>query len=71
MIQPLSVLSQAMNKNVIVELKGKREYRGVLDGYDPHMNIVLKNAEEIVNGQSLRKLSVTIVRGDNVIYISP
>jgi len=71
MLKPLTVLSNAVNKNVIVELKGKREYRGVLDGYDPHMNLVLKNAEEIVNGQSLRKLSITIVRGDNVIYISP
>ena len=71
MMKPLSVLNQAINKNVIVELKGKREYRGVLDGYDPHMNLVLKNAEEIVNGQSLMKLNLTIVRGDNVIYISP
>jgi len=71
MMMPLSVLSQAINKNVIVELKGKREYRGVLDGYDPHMNLVLKNAEEIVNGQSTRKNGLMIVRGDNVIYISP
>jgi small nuclear ribonucleoprotein len=71
MIKPLSVLSQAINKNVIVELKGKREYRGVLDGYDPHMNVVLKNAEEIVNGETVRKHSLAIVRGDNVIYISP
>ena len=71
MIKPLSVLQAAANKNVIVELKGKREYRGVLDGYDPHMNVVLKNAEELVDGQSVRKLSLVIVRGDNVIYISP
>jgi len=71
MIKPLSVLSQSTNKNVIVELKGKREYRGVLDGYDPHMNIVLKNAEEFVNGESVKKVSLVIVRGDNVIYISP
>jgi len=71
MIKPLSVLSQSANKNVIVELKGKREYRGVLDGYDPHMNIVLKNAEEFHNGESVRKISLIIVRGDNVIYISP
>ena len=71
MIKPLSVLQNAANKNVIVELKGKREYRGVLDGYDPHMNVVLKNAEELVDGQSVRKLSLVIVRGDNVIYISP
>ncbi len=71
MIKPLSVLSQSVNKNVIVELKGKREYRGVLDGYDPHMNVVLKNAEEIVNGESVKKHAIAIVRGDNVIYISP
>lgn len=71
MIKPLSVLQNAANKNVIVELKGRREYRGVLDGYDPHMNVVLKNAEEIVDGNTVRKLSTVIVRGDNVIYISP
>lgn len=71
MIKPLTILNQSVNKNVIVELKGKREYRGVLDGYDPHMNIVLKNAEELINGESVRKLSLAIVRGDNVIYISP
>ena len=71
MIKPLSVLSKSANKNVIVELKGKREYRGVLDGYDPHMNIVLKNAEEFYNGESVKKVSLVIVRGDNVIYISP
>ena len=71
MIKPLTILNQAVNKNVIVELKGKREYRGVLDGYDPHMNLVLKNAEEMFNGEVVRKLSLAIVRGDNVIYISP
>ena len=50
MMKPLTVLSQAANKNVIVELKGRREYRGVLDGYDPHMNVVLRNAEEYHEG---------------------
>jgi len=71
MIKPLSVLTDSMQKNVIVELKGKREYRGVLDGYDPHMNVVLKNAEEFHDGSLVRKVPLIIVRGDNVIYISP
>jgi len=71
MKKPLSVLNQSINNHVIVELKGKREYRGVLDGYDPHMNLVLKNAEELVAGESVCKHNITIVRGDNVIYISP
>ena len=71
MIKPLNVLQTSANKNVIVELKGKREYRGILDGYDVYMNLVLKKAEEIVDGNTVRKLNTVIVRGDNVIYISP
>lgn len=71
MMKPLAVLNKSINQQVIVELKGKRGYRGVLDGYDPHMNLVLKNAEETYEGQVIRKIEQTIVRGDNVIYISP
>jgi len=71
MIKPLSLLNQHINSNVLVELKGGRGYRGILDGFDPHMNIVLRNAEELLDNQAQRKLETAIVRGDNVIYISP
>ena len=71
MQKPLAVLNQNIGKRVMVELKGNREYRGILDGYDPHMNLVLKNAEEHVNKQLKGVLELAIVRGDNVIYISP
>ena len=69
--KPLAVLNKAINQQVIVELKAKRSYRGILEGYDPHMNLVLKNAEEVFEGNVTRKLESTIVRGDNIIYISP
>jgi len=71
MIKPLSLLNQNINSNVMVELKGGRGYRGILDGFDPHMNVVLRNAEELLDNQPQRKLELAIVRGDNVIYISP
>ena len=71
MMKPLAVLNKAINQQVIVELKGRRGYRGTLDGYDPHMNLVLRNAEEILDNEVRRKLDSIIVRGDNVIYISP
>ncbi len=70
-LKPLSFLAQSLESQVMVELKGNRGYRGTLDGYDPHMNLVLRNAEELVNNEVVRKLEITIVRGDNVIYISP
>jgi small nuclear ribonucleoprotein len=71
LLKPLAVLNKAINQQVIVELKGKRGYRGTLDGYDPHMNLVLRNAEEILDAKVTRKMDAIIVRGDNVIYISP
>ncbi|MCK4445266.1 MAG: small nuclear ribonucleoprotein [Thermoplasmata archaeon] len=71
MIKPLSVLNQSISRNVIVELKFGRGYRGVLDGFDPHMNLVLKNAQELENDEVVNRYSLAIVRGDNVIYISP
>ena len=71
MIAPLTILNKNINNRVRVELKFGKEYRGILDGYDPHMNLVLKGVEEIIDGNLTRKLNNAIVRGDNVIYISP
>jgi small nuclear ribonucleoprotein len=66
------LLNENLNKRIIVELKGGREYRGILEGFDhPHMNLVLKNVEEVVQGEVVRKINKVIIRGDNIIYISP
>ena len=72
MEKPLKILHGSLNERVIVELRSGRAYHGVLDGYDvPHMNIVLKNADEMKDGESVKKHNMIIVRGDNIIYVSP
>ena len=72
MEKPLKILHGSLNNRVMVELRGGRGYHGQLDGYDvPHMNLVLKNAEEMINGETAKKHSTIIVRGDNIIYVSP
>lgn len=68
--RPLDILNNALNTPVIVRLKGAREFRGNLQGYDVHMNLVLEEAEELKEGED-RKLGTVIIRGDNVVYISP
>jgi small nuclear ribonucleoprotein len=70
MPKPLDVLNKAVGSRVIVELRGRLEYRGVLDGYDPHMNLVLRGAEELYDGEKVRTHEITVLRGDSVIYIS-
>jgi len=69
--KPLDVLHSSLNKRVLVGLKGGKEYRGTLKGYDIHMNVVLESADELVNSEPVRRLGLVIIRGDNVVYISP
>jgi small nuclear ribonucleoprotein (snRNP)-like protein len=72
MEKPLKLLHASLNKRVLVELRSGVEYHGILDGYDvPHMNLVLKNADEVVRTEKKNENKKYIVRGDNIIYISP
>ena len=69
--RPMDILDLVLNRQpVLISLKGGREIRGVLQGYDVHMNLVLDKAEEEINGQPV-SIGTLIIRGDNVIYISP
>jgi small nuclear ribonucleoprotein len=69
--RPLDILNESLNGPVIVKLKDGRAFRGELQGYDIHMNLVLDSTEEIAEGAVARKMGTVIVRGDNVVYISP
>ena len=73
MNKPLELLAKSLDMRVLIKLKGGRELRGKLRGYDQHMNLILEDAEELRPGEEekLLKVGTIIVRGDNVIIISP
>ncbi len=64
------LLQKSLGSMVLVKLKGGREVRGVLRSFDQHLNLVLDDAEELRESKT-RKLGLIIVRGDNVVLISP
>ncbi|MHB8396154.1 MAG: LSM domain-containing protein [Thermoplasmataceae archaeon] len=70
-IKPLEVLRRSIDKNIMVEVRGNRLYSGVLEGYDVYMNLVIKNAGETINQKSSGVFQKLLVRGDNVIFVSP
>lgn len=65
------MLEESVNKTVLLRLKGNRSIRGRLRGHDAHMNILLDDAEEISNPEKPEKLGTIIIRGDNLILLSP
>lgn len=68
--RPLDALNKSRDKRVIVELKNNKQYIGKLKSFDIHINVVLEDAEERVNGEVARKLGVVFVRGDTITIIS-
>jgi len=67
----VKMLEKSLGKIVLIKLKGGRAIRGVLKGYDQHMNFLLEQSEEIMDDGKASPLGTIVVRGDNVILISP
>ena len=65
------ILEESVGKIVLVRLRGGRSLRGKLHGFDQHMNLVLETADDISDMNNVQKLGTIIVRGDNVIILSP
>ncbi len=68
--KPMDVLDSSVDQVVLIKLRGGREFRGILRGYDIHMNLILDEAEEIEKDKPL-SFETAIIRGDNVVFISP
>lgn len=69
--RPLDLLNSAKDKNVMVELKNKRQLVGKLKAFDIHINIVLEEAKEMEEGNVTRSLGNVFIRGDTIIFIVP
>ncbi|MFQ5710795.1 MAG: LSM domain-containing protein [Candidatus Geothermarchaeales archaeon] len=67
----IKTLRDSLMKPVIVRVKGSRTIRGILTGFDEHLNLVLKKAEFIDKEGNAMDLGDVVLRGDNVILISP
>ncbi|WP_049921327.1 LSM domain-containing protein [Halopiger djelfimassiliensis] len=71
--RPLDVLEASLGERVTVRLKSGDEYIGELAGYDQHMNLVLEDATIPEGGVEAETPveDTTIIRGDNVVSITP
>ena len=72
----MELLQASIGSQVLVELKDRKKIRGKLRGYDTHLNLILEDAEEIsmdpeTDEQIIVQVDTVIVRGDNVVIVSP
>ena len=69
--RPLDLLNTSKGKEVLVQLKGDKQFVGTLLAFDIHINLVLDNTKEMDNGEVKRSIGLTFLRGDTIIFISP
>ncbi len=65
------IFGSNVGKIVLLELKGNRCLRGKLYSFDQHMNLALEEAEEILSEKETKKIGTILVRGDNIVLVSP
>ena len=68
--RPIDVLNDAKGKRVLIKLKRGTEISGILQAMDLHLNMWLEDAEQSDEEEKV-KLGTVLVRGDNILYVSP
>ncbi len=68
--RPIDVLNDAKGKRVLIKLKRGTEISGILQAMDLHLNMWLEDAEQTDEDEKV-KLGTVLVRGDNILYVSP
>lgn len=71
MVMPLALLEKTIDKRVSLLLKDSRVLEGKLVGYDEYMNMVLEETTERTAANEERRLGTVVLRGNNVVSISP
>ncbi|MGD9276451.1 MAG: hypothetical protein PVJ67_04725 [Candidatus Pacearchaeota archaeon] len=69
--RPLDLLNNSKGKEVLVHLKGDKQFVGTLLAFDIHINLVLDNTKEMQDNEIKRNLGLSFLRGDTIIFISP
>jgi small nuclear ribonucleoprotein len=69
--RPFDLLNKALNKQVLIRLKNGTSIRGRITSFDAHMNTVIEDAEELEDGALKTKLGTILLRGGNVLFVSP
>jgi U6 snRNA-associated Sm-like protein LSm5 len=70
---PTKKVQSMVGTKIQVEMKGSPRYvlEGVLNSVDEYLNLHLLDTVELIGGERTRSLGSVILRGNNIILISP
>ena len=76
--RPIDYLKSSINEIILIKVKRNRLFRGILSGFDEHLNLYLEETSQLFEYQddegNIREehenLGNIVVRGDNVIFVN-
>ncbi len=71
-VAPLALLEASVGSEVWIIMRGDRELRGILAGYDDYVNVVLEEVREYdASGSVVDSCPSMLLNGNNIVGISP
>ncbi|MEM0128895.1 MAG: LSm family protein [Thermoplasmata archaeon] len=70
-MKPTDALQASLHRPVYVETRDGHAYRGRLEAFDQHLNLVLASAEEVAPDGSAAPAGLALLRGDAVVFVAP
>lgn len=64
-----TLMNKSKDKEILLRLRNNRTVKGNLQDFDIHMNLTLKDAQDISDGKNV-KLGTVLLRGDNILAVS-
>jgi small nuclear ribonucleoprotein G len=58
-----------MERRVAIKLNANRKVIGTLRGFDPFMNLVLENSDEVVSDTEVVRMGMVVIRGSSILNI--
>lgn len=67
--KPMDLIQNSLKKRVKVRTRDGREFTGKLESFDESLNLVLKEAEELTEGDP-KKRGTMVIKGGNTVYLN-
>ena len=63
------ILETNLGESIEIKIWFDRTLRGILEGYDDHLNLYLKDSKDVSNPENTVDIGDIVLRGDTVVMV--